>query len=90
MRPDVAQNQQIIAIRAIGFIASNERTAQRFLDLTGLTIEELRGSLEEPAVQVAALDFLSAYEPDLIACAEALGIEAEALAALSASPRDSL
>lgn len=81
MRPDVAENQQIVAIRAIAFIASEERTAQRFLDLTGLTSAELRGSLEDPDVQRAAIDFLAAHEPDLIACADALGMKPEELAA---------
>jgi hypothetical protein len=33
----------------------------------------------EPAVLAAVLGFLEAYEPDLIACAEALGMPPQAL-----------
>jgi Protein of unknown function (DUF3572). len=38
-----------------------------------LTPDELRASLAEPATLAAVLDFLCAHEPDLLACAEALG-----------------
>jgi len=42
------------------------------LALTGLTGDDLRMRAAEPAVLAAVLGFLEAYEPDLIACAEAL------------------
>ena len=44
------------------------------LALTGLTGDDLRIRAGEPAVLAAVLAFLEAYEPDLIACAEALEI----------------
>jgi hypothetical protein len=59
----------------------DERRAQRFLDLTGLTPEQLRGGIESPAVQISVLDFLSAHEPDLVAAAEALGVQPGIIAA---------
>ena len=54
---------------------TDEKRAQRFLDLTGLTPEQMRGRIETPALQLSVLDFLCAHEPDLLGAAEALGIE---------------
>ena len=44
------------------------------LALTGLTSEDLRARASDPAVLAAVLGFLEAYEPDLVACAEALEV----------------
>ena len=50
---------------------TDEKRAQRFLDLTGLTPEQLRGRIEAPEVQLSVLEFLCAHEPDLLGAAEA-------------------
>lgn len=68
-----------LALQALGFILADERRAQRFLDLTGLTPETLRGALAEESTHSAVIDFLCAHEPDLIAAAEALGITPQRL-----------
>jgi len=41
----------------------------------------VRQRIESPELQVSVLDFLCAHEPDLVAAAEALGIEPADLAA---------
>lgn len=69
------------ALNALGWILSDEGRAQRFLDLTGLTPDGLRAALAEPATHRAVFDFLAAHEPELIAAAEALGMEPETLVA---------
>ena len=53
---------------------ADERRARRFLDLTGLTPEQLRERIESPELQLSVLDFLCAHEPDLLAAADALGV----------------
>lgn len=45
------------------------------LALTGLSSDGLRERAMEPAVLAALLGFLEAHEPDLVACAEALGVQ---------------
>ena len=60
---------------------TEERRARRFLDLTGLTPEQLRGRIETPELQLSVLEFLCAHEPDLVAAAEALGVEPAAISA---------
>ena len=60
---------------------SDDRRAQRFLDLTGLTPEVLRSGIARREIQLSVLDFLCAHEPDLVAAAESLGVEPAAIAA---------
>ena len=48
--------------------------ADRLLATTGLTPAMLRASATDPATLAAVLAFLEAHEPDLVACADALGV----------------
>ena len=65
---------EALALGALGWTLAEEARAQRLLALTGLTPEELRGRLGERDLLAAVLAFLEAHEPDLLACAEALGV----------------
>lgn len=69
------------ALQALGWVLGDAPRAERFLALTGLTPEELRAGLGDPAVQGAVLEFLCGHEADLIAAAEALGMTPATLAA---------
>lgn len=60
---------------------SDEDRAARLLALTGLTPDALRAGLGDRAVLSAVVDFLCNHESDLIAAADALGVEPQALAA---------
>lgn len=62
-----------LALSALAWILSDELRAQRLLGMTGLTPDELRGGLGDPALLAAGLRFLEAWEPDLVACASDLG-----------------
>lgn len=70
-----------LALRALGWIVGDAPRAERLLATTGLTPDGLRAALGQRATLAAVLAFLTAYEPDLVACAAALDIEPEALAA---------
>ena len=70
-----------LALMALAWCLEDSRRAERLLGLTGLTTNDLRARIEEPAVQAAVLGFLEAHEPDLLACAEAIGTKPEALVA---------
>lgn len=73
-----------VALDALTFLLNNHLSADRFLGVTGLTPDDLRGRLNDPAVLAATLGYLEAHEPDLIACAAALGITPAALVAARA------
>jgi adenine/guanine phosphoribosyltransferase-like PRPP-binding protein len=70
---------EALALSALGWTLADEARAQRLLALTGLTPEDLRLRLAEPALLAAVIRFLEAHEPDLLACAEALGVAPAAL-----------
>lgn len=71
---------EILALQALGWVLEDEDRAQRLLALTGLDPRELRSGLEDPAMLASLLGFLASHEPDLIACAEAIGVPPEQLA----------
>lgn len=79
MKADDTNDPEALALAALGWTLSDEARAQRFLALTGLTPDELRAALMEPATLAALFHFLEAHEPDLVACAEALGLSPAAL-----------
>ena len=70
---DEQTNDAATALHAIGWTLGDDSRAARFLALTGLTPENLRDGLGDATLLAAALRFLEAHEPDLVACAEALG-----------------
>lgn len=63
------------------WVLADDGRARRFLDLTGLTPDDLRARIGRREVQLSVLDFLCAHEPDLVAAAESLGLEPAAIAA---------
>ena len=70
----IDQADETLALRLIGWIVSDVARADRMVALTGLSPDDLRASLGEPAVLVALMDFVINHEPDLVACADALGV----------------
>ncbi len=72
---------ETVALGALGWVLAEEARAERLLALTGLTPESLRERVQERDFLAAVLRFLEAHEPDLIACAGALGISPIALVA---------
>lgn len=70
-----------LALQALVWTLGAPERAQRLLDMTGLDPNALRARAGEPSVLAAALEFLEAYEPDLIACAADLEVKPEALVA---------
>jgi hypothetical protein len=74
MMRDEAHQAQALALHALGWTVGDDARAGRLLALTGLTPETLRARIDDPVLLAAALRFLEGHEPDLIACAEALGV----------------
>lgn len=70
-----------LALQALAWALADGRRAQRFLDLTGLTPEDLRARIGTAEIQLSVLDFLCAHEPDLLAAAEDLGLAPSDIAA---------
>jgi len=68
------QAPEALALAALGWTLEETARADRLLALTGLTPDQLRSRLGEPSLLSEVLRFLEAHEPDLLACADALGV----------------
>jgi hypothetical protein len=68
-----------LALSALAATLTDERRAQRFLDLTGIETGELRARAADPTLLVALIAFLEAHEPDLLAVCEEIGVKAAQL-----------
>ncbi|HEX8387739.1 MAG TPA: DUF3572 domain-containing protein [Sphingomonas sp.] len=79
MRAKDTPDATAIGLQALAWTLSDPDRAQRLLDVTGLDPADLRGRAGEPAVLSAVLGFLEGWQPDLIACAEELDVQPEAL-----------
>ncbi len=79
--PETNTDNAALALQALAWTLSDDTRAQRLLALTGLEVADLRARLDDPAVHDAALGFLESHQPDLIACAAALGVKPERLIA---------
>ena len=74
------EDDEALALHALGWILADEPRAERLLGMTGLSPEGLRASLGQCATLAAVLSFLTGHEADLIACADALDIAPDRLA----------
>ncbi|WP_062120736.1 DUF3572 domain-containing protein [Aureimonas sp. AU40] len=69
------KDAETIGIDALTFLAGDNERLNRFLDLSGLSIEQLRLEATKPAFFVGLLDFILAHEPTLMAFAGAAGLD---------------
>lgn len=74
MTDEQTNDDEALALGALGWTLSEEARASRLLALTGVTPDLLRERLEDRSFLAAVLLFLEGHEPDLIACADALGV----------------
>ena len=70
-----------MAFQALAWALTDEKRADRLLSLTGLTPEGLRAGINDRGTQAAILAFLEAHEPDLVACADVIGVTPQTLVA---------
>ena len=70
-----------IGLQALAWTVGEQARADRMLALTGLAGPDLRDRATDPAVLAAVLGFLEAFEPDLLACADAIGVAPAVLVA---------
>ncbi len=81
IRETIEEDAQALALSALAWTLADDGRAGRLLALTGMEADDLRGRLNDPAMLDGVFAFLEAYQPDLIACAAALGVKPERLIA---------
>ena len=77
-------DSETLALSALAATLTDERRAERFLSITGLSPDGIRGALTDRHTLAACLAFLENHEPDLIAVAEAIGVKPQTLIAARA------
>jgi hypothetical protein len=77
VRLKTAVDAEVVAIRALGYIAADETLFNRFLALTGLGADDIRERVTEPTFLGAVLDFILGDERLVIAFAEASDLAPE-------------
>jgi hypothetical protein len=70
-----------IAVEVLGWLAADGERLQPFMAATGLTPDNLRASAADPGFLAGILDHVMGDEALLLACAEALGLSPERIAA---------
>ncbi|MCH8616774.1 DUF3572 domain-containing protein [Sphingomonas sp. SM33] len=81
MLPRSTNDAEALALSALAATFTDERRAQRFLDLSGIGTDELRERASDPDLLAALLRFLEGHEPDLLNVAEAIGVKPQELVA---------
>jgi Protein of unknown function (DUF3572) len=63
------EGAEMIAIRALGFLASEDNRLERFLALTGISPDSVREAAQAPGFLAAVLDHIAGDEAMLLAFA---------------------
>lgn len=66
-------DDEALALEALVWTLGDPERAERLMSLTGLDPSDLRARAGDADVLGAVLGFLEGHEPDLIACAAAIG-----------------
>lgn len=78
MKPSTRYDREAaeaLAVRALGFIASDPALLPRFLSITGIEAKDVRAAAAQPGFLAGVLQFILAHEPTLMQFAEATGID---------------
>jgi hypothetical protein len=81
MMREQTNDDEALALGALGWTLSEDARASRLLALTGITPDLIRERLEDRIFLAAVLRFLEGHEPDLVACAGELGVSPARLVA---------
>lgn len=67
------EEAEAVAIRALGFVASDPELLPRFLAITGIEAQSIRRAASEPGFLAGVLQFILAHEPTLMRFCEETG-----------------
>ena len=81
MSRPTTNDPETLALQALAATLTDERRALRFLELTGIAVDDLRSRAADADTLAALFGFLEAYEPDLLAVAGELGVPPQELVA---------
>jgi len=68
------ENAEILALEGLGWLAQDSDSIQKFLNLSGMDVADLRAAAGDPATCAAVLDFLLADEALLLKFCDAADV----------------
>jgi len=71
------EEAEILAVRALGFLAEHRWRMEGFIRMTGVTVGDIRDHVSDPGYLGAVLDYLLADERCLLAFTERVGVAPE-------------
>ena len=74
-----ADQAEVTALKALGFLASEPERLQRFMDLSGLSVEAIRAGAADAAFLGGVLDHLLGDQTLLLLFAESEGLSPDLL-----------
>ncbi|WP_373504940.1 DUF3572 domain-containing protein [Aestuariivirga sp.] len=80
--PESSEEAEIIALKVLGFLASEPDRLHRFMDLSGLDVAAIRASAADPAFLGALLDHVLSDQTLLLIFAEENGLKPERIVQL--------
>lgn len=79
MMPKMNDEQaKIVALQALAYLVDEQQVLQRFIDLSGVDLSDLRSRADDPGMLVGVLEFFLGFEPQLLEMCAATGLSAEA------------
>ena len=70
------KNAEILALEGLGWLAQDPDSIQKFLNLSGIDVADLRAAAGDPGTGVAVLGYLLANEPLLVKFCEDMDLTA--------------
>lgn len=74
----------VLALQLLAHVVADADLGPRFLELTGMTADDLRQRAADPGMLSALIDFLAGNEADLVKAADAIGVPPAAIIAAGA------
>ncbi len=71
------EEAEILAVRALGFLAEHQGRVEGFVRMTGVAIDDLKDHMSDPGYLGAVLDYLLADERYLLEFTERVGVAPE-------------
>jgi len=75
MQSNPPNDAQVLALNALAATLADQRLAERFISITGLTPPDLKQCAAEPGFLADFLRFLEGHEPDLLAIADRISVK---------------
>jgi Protein of unknown function (DUF3572) len=79
-KPESSEDAEVIALKILGFLASEPERLERFMDLSGLSVDTIRASAADPAFLGGIIDYILTDQSLLLIFAEENGLKPESLA----------